>query len=157
MLIMYILMFLSFVTIFINGFQWIFRFDIYNANYISFSFISTILYMFTQSVVMFYLIGAGKKIKELIIEYDIDKSLYEKVIKIKRVLFPPLTINMLIIGTGFILGGGVQTKVISKYWHFFVFYFGLFHYLKVIILQHKALSENADILSDLGKQIYVKE
>tara|TARA_Y100000817_G_scaffold266525_1_gene222777 strand:- start:663 stop:1115 length:453 start_codon:yes stop_codon:yes gene_type:complete len=150
-------MFLSFVTIFINGFQWIFRFDIYNANYISFSFISTILYMFTQSVVMFYLIGAGKKIKELIIEYDIDKSLYEKVIKIKRVLFPPLTINMLIIGTGFILGGGVQTKVISKYWHFFVFYFGLFHYLKVIILQHKALSENADILSDLGKQIYVKE
>ena len=157
MLIMYILMFLSFVTIFINGFQWIFRFDIYNANYISFSFISTILYMFTQSVVMFYLIGAGKKIKELIIEYDIDKSLYEKVIKIKRVLFPPLTINMLIIGTGFILGGGVQTKVISKYWHFFVFYFGLFHYLKVIILQHKALSENADILSDLGKQISVKE
>ncbi len=40
----------------------------FNANYISFSFISTILYMFTQSAIMFYFIGAGKKIKEIILE-----------------------------------------------------------------------------------------
>ena len=97
-------MFLSFVTIFINGFQWIFRFNIYNANYISFSFISTILYMFTQSAAMFYLIGSGKRIKELTLEYKLDKIFYDRVIKIKRELFPALTINILIIGTGFILG-----------------------------------------------------
>ncbi len=157
MLLMYTLMFLSFITIFVNGFQWIFRFDIYNANYISFSFISTILYMFTQSVVMFYLIGSGKKIKELVIEYKLDKVFYEKVIEIKRVLFPALTINMLIVGTAFVLGGGVQTKVISKYWHYCIFYFGLFHYLKVILLQHKALTDNAIILSDLGKKINLKD
>ena len=150
-------MFLSFVTISINGFQWIFRFNIYNANYISFSFISTILYMFTQSAIMFYLIGSGKRIKELVVHYKLDKNFYERVIKIKRELFPALTINMLIIGTGFILGGGVQTKVISKYWHYFIFYFGLLHYLKVILIQHKSLIDNADILSDLGKQLKDKE
>ena len=157
MLILYILMFLSFITISINGFQWIFRFDIYNANYISFSFISTILYMFTQSAIMFYLIGSGKKIKELVVYYKLDKNFYERVIKIKRELFPALTINMLIIGTGFILGGGVQTKVISKYWHYFIFYLGLLHYIKVILLQHRSLINNADILSDLGKQLEASE
>jgi len=113
--------------------------------------------MFTQSVVMFYLIGSGKKIKELVIEYKLDKVFYEKVIEIKRVLFPALTINMLIVGTAFVLGGGVQTKVISRYWHYSIFYFGLFHYLKVILLQHKALNDNAIILSDLGKKINLKD
>ena len=157
MLILYILMFLSFITVFINGFQWIFRFPIYNANYISFSFISTILYMFTQSAVMFYLIGSGKKIKELVIECKLDKDFYERVIKIKRELFPALTINMLIVGTAFILGGGVQTKVISKYWHYFIFYLGLIHYVKVILMQHKSLIDNTHILSDLGKQLENKE
>lgn len=150
-------MFLSFITIFINGFQWIFRFPIYNANYISFSFISTILYMFTQSAVMFYLIGSGKKIKELTIGYNLDKNFYERVIKIKRELFPALTINMLIVGTAFILGGGVQTKVISKYWHYFIFYLGLIHYVKVILMQDKSLIDNTHILSDLGKQLENKE
>tara|TARA_Y100000590_G_scaffold456777_1_gene608062 strand:- start:159 stop:506 length:348 start_codon:yes stop_codon:yes gene_type:complete len=113
--------------------------------------------MFTQSAVMFYLIGSGKKIKELTIGYNLDTNFYERAIKIKRELFPALTINMLIVGTGFILGGGVQTKVISKYWHYFIFYLGLIHYIKVILIQHKSLIVNADILSDLGEQLNNKE
>ena len=146
-------MFLSVFTISLNGLQWIFRFDIYNANYISFSFVSTILYMFTQTLIMFYLIGAGKKVKELIIEYKLDKSTYDEVIKIKRELFPGLTLNILFIGTAFVLGGGVQTKVLSKYWHYAIFAIGLLHYIKIIILQHKALIKNADILSRIGKEL----
>ena len=146
-------MFLSVFTIFINGLQWVFRFDIYNANYISFSFVSTILYMFTQTLIMFYLIGAGKKIKELIIEYKLDTSTYDQVINIKRELFPALTLNILFIGTAFVLGGGVQTKVLNKYWHYSVFFIGLLHYIKVIILQHNSLVKNAEILSMIGKQI----
>ena len=106
--------------------------------------------MFTQSAIMFYFIGAGKKIKEIILENDLDKKIYQKVIDIKNNLFPALTLNILIVGTAFVLGGGVQTKALSKYWHYFMFYLGLIHYIKVILLQHKSLIENADILSDIG-------
>lgn len=144
---------LSFFTIFINGFQWIFRFNIYNANYISFSFISTILYMFTQSVIMFYFIGAGKKIKEIILEHNLDKKNYQKVIDIKNKLFPSLTLNILIVGTAFVLGGGVQTKALSEYWHYFMFYLGLIHYAKVILIQHQSLIENANILLKVGLEL----
>ena len=149
-------MILSFVLIFINGLQWIFRFDIYNANYISFSFVSTILYMFTQTLIMFYLIGAGKKVKETIIKYDLSKEIYQDVIKIKNVLFPPLTLNILLVGTAFILGGGVQTKALSKYWHHSVFFISLLHYLKVIIIQHRSIVENNYILSEVGKELESK-
>ncbi len=153
MILFYILMFLSVFTISLNGVQWIFRFDIFNANYISFSFVSTILYMFTQTLIMFYLIGAGKKIKELIIEYDLDKKVYQEVLDIKKILFPPLTLNILLVGTAFVLGGGVQTKVMSKYWHHALFLISLIHYIKVIFIQHNSLIKNAEILSIVGKEL----
>ena len=146
-------MFLSFITLSINGLQWIFRFNVLNANYISFSFVSTILYMFTQTLIMFYLIGAGKKVKELIIQYDLNKDTYKDVLKIKSDLFPPLTLNILLVGTAFVLGGGVQTKVLSKYWHHSIFLFSLIHFLKVILLSHKSLIKNSDILSIVGSEL----
>ena len=153
MIIFYILMFLSFITLSINGFQWIFKFNVLNANYISFSFVSTILYMFTQTLIMFYLIGAGKKVKELIIQYDLNKDTYKDVLKIKSDLFPPLTLNILLVGTAFVLGGGVQTKVLSKYWHHSIFLFSLLHFLKVILLSHKSLVKNSEILSYVGSEL----
>ena len=66
-------MILSLIGILINGLQGFFQFNIYNANHIAFAFISTILYMFTQTLIMFYFIGAVKKIKETIISYKLDK------------------------------------------------------------------------------------
>ncbi len=153
MIIFYILMFLSFISLSLNGFQWIFRFNVLNANYISFSFVSTILYMFTQTLIMFYLIGAGKKVKELIIKYDLNKDTYKDVLKIKSDLFPPLTLNILLVGTAFVLGGGVQTKVLSKYWHHSIFLLSLIHFLKVILLSHKSLIKNSDILSIVGTEL----
>ncbi|MBI72579.1 MAG: hypothetical protein CMG61_03970 [Candidatus Marinimicrobia bacterium] len=146
-------MFLSFISLSLNGFQWIFRFNVLNANYISFSFVSTILYMFTQTLIMFYLIGAGKKVKELIIKYDLNKDTYKDVLKIKSDLFPPLTLNILLVGTAFVLGGGVQTKVLSKYWHHSIFLLSLIHFLKVILLSHKSLIKNSDILSIVGTEL----
>ena len=108
MILFYILMFLSFATLFLNGLQWIFKFYIYNANYISFSFVSTLLYMFTQTLIMFYFIGAGKKVKETILENDLDKKVYQEVLDIKSNLFPALTLNLLIVGTAFVLGGSAD-------------------------------------------------
>ena len=153
MIMFYILMVLSFFSIFINGLQWILRFNVYNANYMSFSFVSTILYMFTQTLIMFYLIGAGKKIKETIINYDLDKKIYQEVIDIKNILFPPLTLNILLVGTAFVLGGGVQTKALHKYWHHSLFFISLLHYAKVLVIQHKSLIKNNHILSVVGKEL----
>jgi len=146
-------MLLSFVAILINGMQGFFQFNILNANHIAFAFISTILYMFTQTLIMFYFIGAGKKIKETIINYDLDKDNYQDVIKIKKVLFPPLTLNMLFIGTAFILGGGVHTGAVNKYWHTGLFFISMLHYLKVLIIQHKSFIENSKILSVVGMDL----
>ena len=153
MLLSYFLMFISFILLILNGAQGYFQFYIYNAGHIQFAFLATIFYMFSESWIMFYFIGSGKTIKETIINYKLDKKLYQEVINSKKKIFPHLTMNILFIGTVFILGGGVHTKVISKNVHGILFIFSMIHFLYLIKLQHYAFKDTAEMLSRLGKLI----
>tara|TARA_B100001750_G_C15069575_1_gene380453 strand:- start:24 stop:491 length:468 start_codon:yes stop_codon:yes gene_type:complete len=153
MLLSYFLMIISFVLLSINGAQGYLNFKIYNASHIQFAFISTIFYMFTESWIMFYFIGSGKTIKETILTYKLDKSIYDDVIASKRKLFPHITINVLLIGTVFVIGGGVHTKAISVMTHGLLFFVGIFHFMYLIYLQHYYFKDTARILSHLGDLI----
>ena len=103
MLLSYFLMVISFDLLSINGAQGYLNFKIYNATHIQFAFIATIFYMFAESWIMFYFIGAGKTIKETIINYNLDKKIYEDVIVSKRKMFPHITMNVFLVGTVFVL------------------------------------------------------
>mgnify|MGYP001152483988 CR=1 FL=1 len=146
-------MFFSIILLSITGIQSFFNFSILKASYQEFALFSTIFYMFSQSWVMFYFIGAGKTIKETIIHYNLDKSIYQKVINHKRKLFPHLTFNILFIGTVFVIGGKVHMGDISPVFHGNLFIFSLVHYIYTINMTHGYFKETADILSDLGESI----
>ena len=109
--------------------------------------------MFTQTLIMFYFIGSGKKIKETIIENNLKKETYKEVIQLKRRLFTPLTLNMLFVGIAFILGGAVHTGAINKLWHTGFFILSIIHYLKVIIIQHNSFIENNKTLLKVGEEL----
>ena len=121
--------------------------------HVPYAFSTIILYSFTQTFIMFYFIGSGKKIKEMIIEYKLNKGSYEKVLLMKRILFPHITYNILFIGAAFILGGAVHTLNISKWWHSITFFIGILHYLKQMIIQHDCFLEDRIILEDLWLEI----
>ena len=154
MIISYILMILSFTFLLLNGLQGFFGFSIYKAAHIPFAFFSTIFYMFTQILIMFYFIGAGKKIKETILENNLDKTTYQEVIELKRKLFTPLTLNMLFVMIAFILGGAVHTTDINKLWHSGFFILSIVHYLKVIIIQHNSFIANNKTLLKVGEELF---
>ena len=147
-------MILSFTFLLLNGLQGFFWFSIYKADHIPFAFFSTIFYMFTQTLIMFYFIGAGKKIKETIIENNLDKTTYQEVIELKRKLFTPLTLNMLFVMIAFILGGAVHTTDINKLWHSGFFILSIVHYLKVIIIQHNSFIANNKTLLKVGEELF---
>ena len=151
MLFSYFLMIMSVVLLIINGMQGYVHFKIYNATHIQFAFISTIFYMFTESWIMFYFIGSGKTIKETIINYKLDKKLYQEIITSKKKVFPHITLNILLIGTVFVIGGGVHTKAISKSVHGGLFILSMLHFFYTIKLQHIAFKDTANMLARLGK------
>ena len=153
MLLSYFLMIISVALLIVNGAQGYLHFKIYNATHIQFAFISTIYYMFTQSWIMFYFIGSGKTIKETIINYKLDKKLYQEVIVSKKKVFPHITLNILLVGTVFVIGGGVHTKVISVSLHGWLYIFSMIHFFYTIKLQHEAFKDTSNMLAKLGKLI----
>jgi len=156
MLLSYFLMIVSLILLCINGAQGYLHFKIYNATHIQFAFISTIFYMFSESWIMFYFIGSGKTIKETILNYNLDKQLYNDVILSKKKLFPHITMNVLLIGTVFVIGGGVHTKAISITIHGTLFILSIIHFTYLIYLQHYYFKDTARILTHLGTLIKEK-
>ena len=157
MLLSYFLMILSVLLLMLNGLQGYLSLKIYNATHIQFAFISTIFYMFTESWIMFYFIGSGKTIKETIINFKLDKNLYQEVILSKKKVFPHITLNILLIGTVFVIGGGVHTKAISKSFHGWLYILSMLHFFYTIKLQHNAFKDTAAMLSKLGILIERKD
>ena len=156
MIICYFGMLTSLCLITITGLQCYFYFNIFEAGYQQFALFSTTFYMFSQTLVMFYFIGSGKTIKETIVAYNLDKNIYDDVLLSKRKLFPHITLNVLLIGTVFVIGGGVHTKSIPILAHSILFFISLIHFIYLIYLQHFYFKDTARILSHLGTLIKEK-
>ena len=122
-------------------------------NHLEWAFATIFLYAFTISLVMFYFIGSGKRVKELIVYYKLDKKEYDKVLNIKRTFFPPITINLVLVCTAFFLFGAVDALKINKWWYHSFSFIGFLHYAYVFYLQLFAFKEDVDILESIGKQI----
>ena len=106
--------------------------------------------MFTEILIMFYFIGSGTAIKKTIISSGINNNLYNKVKQTKMKLFPHLTLNIIIVGLVFILGGAVQTGRISGFIHGIIFDIGLIHFIYTTLLQHRGFKENVKIIGELS-------
>ena len=88
--------------------------------------------------------------------YKMRIKIYQQVIDSKKSLFPHLTMNILFIGTVFVIGGGVHTGLISKNFHSWLFIFSMLHLLYLMKLQDKGFKRTAKILSHIGELIKEK-
>ncbi len=142
----------TFILLFITGLQGYFHFQVMNANHSQFALITAMIYMFTQTLIMFYFIGSGTAIKKSIQSSGRGIESYEKVKKGKMLLFPHLTLNMVLVGTVFILGGAVQTGSVSGWIHGILFIISFIHFLYTILLEHRGFKDNIDILVELAEE-----
>ena len=149
----YLLMMISFFLLSITGLMGYFKFNLFSLNHIEFGLISSITYMFTESLIMFYFIATGKKIKEYIKENNLDIGLYENVIRMKMKFFPHATFNMLVIGLVFILIGAVHNGLFPSWAHGYMFLGGLIHFLWCIMIQHQCFKENTELVITLYEKV----
>ena len=150
MIISYLFMAVTFILLVLTGVQGYLQFHIIQANHSQFALLSVIFYMLTETLIMFYFIGSGTAIKKAIQATGISTNLYDNVKKTKMKLFPHLTLNMVFIGTVFILGGAVQTGEMSGWIHGLLFDLAFIHFLYTTFLQHRGFKENVDILGELA-------
>jgi|TARA_B100000530_G_scaffold330098_2_gene273010 hypothetical protein len=147
MVLSYILMGISFVSIIIAALSAYLSIDIYGASHILIALYSSIIYMFTETLIMFYFIITGVKIKEFIKVHSLDiVDHYKPVIDMKIKLFPNIMINMIIIGATFILHGAVDNNIISSFLHLVIYILGIAHFTWLIFLQHRCFIKNTELV-----------
>jgi hypothetical protein len=77
----------------------------------------SILVLFSHSMTMFYFIGTGVRMKELVAEHHVQVDLVTPTRRIKATVFPLLTMAIVLTMITFILGGGVDTGKIPGVVH----------------------------------------
>ncbi len=127
-------------------------------NHITSSFTTVILLLLAHSMTMFYFIGTGKKIKEVIVSLDPKKrdDYWAIVLQIKRKLFPPMTMACLATIVVFLFGGARAAGLLPTYVHALAVYMIFAYSVYVSILEIKYIVYNLGLLHqlsyDLNKQ-----
>jgi hypothetical protein len=69
-----------------------------------------LLAIFSHAIILFYFIGTGSRIKEVVKEFKLDVNLYRRTLAFKSRVFPLSTLTMALIIAATILGGGAHTR-----------------------------------------------
>lgn len=109
-----------------------------------------ILYLFTQTLIMFFFIGTGSSIKDHVKAHKLDPEPYRRAIRLKSVMFPVTMWNLTFVSIAFILGGAVHRVGMPSWIHGLVFILAMVHFVKTIRAQHGCFKENVAIFTDLA-------
>jgi hypothetical protein len=139
-----------FITTAVMGFMMVGRVGL--SQHFLFGSFTTFLVAFSQSMTMFYFIGTGKQVKDLVLNHPSGRDFVQRTKVFKAKVFPPATWAMLFTMATMILGGGVDTRVIPTFVHSLLatvaLYFNLIAFWREgkYMIEHNMLMEELDRL-----------
>ncbi|MBP9853256.1 MAG: hypothetical protein KBD53_00135 [Candidatus Omnitrophica bacterium] len=146
----YILTALTFFSLGIAFFQSFLKFPVFHADHVTFMIFTSILYSFTETLVIFFFVGTGVSVKEYTRDHKLNPDFHKRSIGIKRKVYPPLMLNLLFMIILFVLVGAVDTYRFPG-WLYYILFFGcIAHYIKIKIVQNACFQQNTQIILDMS-------
>jgi hypothetical protein len=121
--------------------------------HVLFGLFATFLVTLAQSMTMFYFIGTGKQVKDLVISHSIAEGFVQRTKVFKAKVFPPALWAMLFTMATMILGGGVHTKLIPGWIHLGLASAALFFNIQAFFREAKYMIEHAVLMQELEKRL----
>ena len=121
--------------------------------HILFGIFATFLVTLAQSMTMFYFIGTGKQVKDLVISHSITEGFVQRTKVFKARVFPPSLWAMIFTMLAMILGGGVHTKIIPAWVHLTLSVAALFFNLQAFFREAKSMIEHNVLMLELEKRL----
>jgi len=146
----YVMSLLTFIILIIAFFQSFTNFLVFQANHISFMILASIIYLFTETLVMFFFVGTGVSIKEYTADHKLDSGFHRQSIAIKRRVYPPQLLNMLFMMIVFIMVGAVDTHKAPIWLYQLLFFGSIVHFIKAKIIAHTCFRDNTKIILDMS-------
>src|SRR4030095_3749824 len=121
--------------------------------HILFGLFATFLVTLSQSMTMFYFIGTGKQVKDLVISHSIAEGFVQRTKVFKARVFPPALLALLFSLATMILGGGVHTRMIPSWVHLTLAILALFFNLQAFFREAKYMIEHSVLMQELEKRL----
>jgi hypothetical protein len=119
----------------------------------SFALASTFLLSFAHSMTMFFFIGTGKHIKELVKEHGLGQEIIHETILFKNKLFPVMMIAISLVLAQFILGGGTDTRVVPAWIHHVMAWVTFVSNGYCLALEAKYLASNSRLMNSVYRAV----
>lgn len=146
----YIFSALSFLMLVIVFLQSIVPFKVISASPLSFLILTSIIYLFTETLVMFFFVGTGVSVKEYMQEKKVHGDFHQRSIKIKRRIYPPQLLNIFILMTAFILFGAADTGKIPLWAYQGLLLVGVLQFIDAKRIQNDCFRDNTQIILDMS-------
>ena len=121
------------------------------ARHISFGIFSTMVTLLAHSMMMFYLIGKGKAVKDAMVEGGVPGDHYRRIARARKPVFSIGTLAMAVTMITAIFGASVDTGVMSPMVHATLAYGAIACNLAAVKIEISALTESSRIVDEVNR------
>jgi len=121
--------------------------------HISFGIFSTMITLLAHSMMMFYLIGKGKAVKDAMAEHSVAGDYYRRIALARKPVFSIATLAMAVTMVTAIIGASVDTGVLPPIVHAMIAYGAIACNLAAAKIEIEALTASSRIVDEVNRQI----
>jgi hypothetical protein len=121
------------------------------ARHITFGIFSTMVTLLAHSMMMFYLIGKGKAVKDAMAEGGLTGDFFRRIAVARKPVFSIGTLAMALTMTTAILGASVDTRVLPPIVHAMIAYAAITANVAAAKIEIDALSESSRVVSEVNQ------
>jgi len=123
------------------------------SRHISYGIFSTLLTLFAHSMMMFYLIGKGKSVKDAMAEHHVAGDYYRRIAAARKPVFSIGTFAMAVTMITAIVGASVDTAVLPPMVHAMIAFGAIACNSAAVKIEIDALTESRHIVDEINRQI----
>ena len=153
----YLLMVINFINFSISGAMVFFDIQFFGASHAQFSLLAILVFVLTETVVMYFFIATGKSIKNILIENNNSESekLWEKIKSIKGIIFPQIMLTVTIVGTlyvfyfGYIASNSNAENVKYAWISAPLFFVSYLHHIWTLKIKNDSFRMHMEVVGEL--------
>jgi len=123
------------------------------SRHISFGIFSTLITLLAHSMMMFYLIGKGKAVKDAMAEHSLTGDYFRRIALARKPVFSIGTLAMALTMVTAILGASVDVQVLPPIVHGTIAYGAVACNLAALKIEIDALSTSSRIVDEVNRQL----
>jgi hypothetical protein len=123
------------------------------SRHISYGIFSTLVALLAHSMMMFYLIGKGKAVKEAMAEHGVTGDYYRRIAAARKPVFSIATLAMAATMVAAIMGASVDTGVLPSPVHAALAYGAILCNVAAMKIELTALLESSRIVAEVNRRL----